>query len=310
MSFRRIARVASCRLGVLFACTASLCAQTVASAETAHPAAAPFGGLSLFILAGTLLAGLLTGAGVATLRNRQPSLRLNLPRLGRSSSGATRAAPPVVREEAAPRVMPDASPVREKLPPVVAVLGPAGESDCDDWLDALADGPRFGPRIVGLIAAADCDRPQAIATIADHARTRGQDVVIIDAGGDMDRLAEAFDRRIGRRSSRQSDPFGASARIEVVEEGDLFTAGPVPTAQDWRKAFASLAARNDIVLVDLPSADRLAEVPALIEALDDAVILRDAALPRPDVAIACQAARQTGARVTAQVVIDDHQAEH
>ena len=303
MSPRRIAHRASCLLGFLFAGTATLCAQTVASAEAAHPSA-PFGGLSLFILAGTLLAGLLTGAGVATLRNWQPSSWPMRPRLSRASASVLDAEPPpAARPQPAPRATPEPQ-VREKLPPVVAVLGAAGERDCDDWLDALSDGPRFGPCIVGLIAAGDCDKAEAVASIADHARTRGQDVVVIDLGGDADRLAEAFDRRIGRRSPRESDPFGASARIEVVEQADMFEADGEPAMQDWHRAFASLAARNDVVLVNLPAPERLSDAPALLEALDDAVILCAAALPKPEIIAACRAALQAGARVTAQVVID------
>lgn len=296
MSFRRTAFAASFTL-TSFAGVMSACAQT-AVAEPPH-GSAPFGGLSLVVLAGTLVAGLLAGAGLAMLRGRQPALGL-IP---------SRKAPPV--ERVAPRPVRAAAParMREKLPPVVALVGAPGDSDCDDWLDSLMEGPRFGPRIAGLTAADDCDAAQAVATIAERARTLGRDVVVIAAGGSIDGLAAAFDRRLGRRRSRRSDPFGASARIEVLEEADLFAPGIEPDEQDWRDAFTALAAENDIVLVDLPEADRLDEATPLLAVLDATFVLRSVSLPKPDLAQACAMIRAAGAKVAGQIVVEDDPVE-
>ncbi len=281
-------------------------AQT-AAAEPAHAAA--FGGLSLVVLAGTLVAGLLAGAGLAAFRSRQPSLRLIASRAARPAR--VEAATPV--EEIASPPMRAAPPARsrEKLPPVVALLGAPGESDCDDWLDSLMEGPRFGPRVAGLTAAGDCDAAQAVAAIAERARTLGRDVVVIAAGGAIDGLAAAFDRRLGRRKSRRSDPFGASARIEVLEEADLFAAGIAPDEQDWRDAFTALAASNDIVLVDLPEADQLDEAMPVLAVLDETLLLRSVDLSRQDVAHACAMASAAGACVTGQIVVEmDETGDH
>ena len=278
-------------------------AQT-AAAEPAH--ATPFGGLSLVVLAGTLVAGLVAGAGLAMLRGRQPSLRLIPSRVARRARVEE---PEPVRKIVSPPVrVASSARSREKLPPVVALLGSGGESDCDDWLDSLMEGPRFGPRIAGLIAAGDCDAAQAVATIAERARLLGRDVVVIAAGGAVDGLAAAFDRRLGRRKSRRSDPFGASARIEVLEEADLFAPGVEPDEQDWRDAFTALAAGNDIVLVDLPAAEALDEAMPLLAVLDETLLLRGVDLPRPDAANACGMARAPGARETGQIVVEMDQA--
>ena len=274
---------------------------SAAFAQTASPpasveAVAPFGALSLFVLAATLFAGLVTGAGVASLRNRQPSFRKSGPRTAQNTDRRAVGAHPVIE-----RTPP--SPSRERLPPVVAVLGLAGTSDYGDWLDSLANGPRFGPRIVGFVAAEDCDKADAIACTANLARSGGHDVVVIDACGETDDLAKAFDRRIGRRARRTTDPFGAGARIEVLTASDLFGPSDVPTTAHWRDTFATLAARNDVVLVDLPGLAELAEVPSLYAALDEVVVLRDAAAPREQVSDVCAAARQSGVRITQQVVM-------
>ena len=127
---------------------------------------------------------------------------------------------------------------------------------------------------------------------------------MIAAGGAVDGLAAAFDRRLGRRKSRRSDPFGASARIEVLEEADLFAPGVEPDEQDWRDAFTALAAGNDIVLVDLPAAEALDEAMPLLAVLDETLLLRGVDLPRPDAANACGIARAAGACVTGQIVVE------
>lgn len=298
MSFPRTGPIAAALFASL-AGTVGAWAQTPAAPEAAH--AAPFGGLSLVVLAGTLVAGLLAGAGLAALRSRQPSLRLIPSRVARQAPVEA----PVPAEKVASRPV-RAAParVREKLPPVVALLGVPGESDCDDWLDSLMEGPRFGPRIAGLSTAGDCDAAPAVAAIAERARMLGRDVVVIAAGGSVDGLAAAFDRRLGRRRSRRSDPFGASARIEVLEEADLFAAGIAPDEQDWRDAFTALAASNDIVLVDLPEADRLDDAMPVLAVLDETLLLRSVDLPRQDVAHVCAMARAAGARVTGQIVVE------
>ena len=309
MSLRRTGPIAAASLTLtLLVSAADAWAQTAASAEPAH-GSAPFGALSLVVLAGTLAAGLLAGAGLAALRGRQPSLRLIPSRVPRRAR--VKEPEPVEKVVSRPvRVTPTAR-AREKLPPVVALLGAPGESDCDDWLDSLMEGPRFGPRIAGLIGAGDCDAAQAVATIAERARVLGRDVVVIAAGGSVDGLAAAFDRRLGRRRSRRSDPFGASARIEVLEEADLFAAGIAPDEQDWRDAFTALAASNDIVLVDLPAADRLDEAMPILAVLDETLVLRDVDLSRQEVASACAIARAAGARVTGQIVVEmDEAGDH
>lgn len=299
MSFRQTVfaapslMLASCS-GVLDAC-----AQT-AAVEPAH-GSAPFGGLSLVVLAGTLVAGLLAGAGLAMLRGRQPALGL-LPSHPVRETPVEKIVTPPARAEAPVRV-------REKLPPVVALLGASGDSDCDDWLDALMEGPRFGPRIAGLTAAGDYDAAAAVATIAERGRTLGRDVVVIAASGSVDGLAAAFDHRLGRRRSRRSDPFGASARIEVLEEADLFAPGIAPDERDWRDAFTALAAGSDILLVDLPAADRLDEVSPLLAALDETFVLRSVELPKSVLARACTLARAAGAKVAGQIVVEDDLAE-
>ena len=148
----------------------------------------------------------------------------------------------------------------------------------------------------------DCDKADALAAVADRARVGGQDVVIVMAGGAVEPLAAALDRRIGR-GSRRRDPFGARARIEVVEDADLFDPGLEPAVEDWRDVFASLAARNDIVLVDLPAAGRLATIGPLLAALDEAAILRAESEPAEDLLAVCAAAEKAGTRVTHQVVV-------
>ncbi len=154
--------------------------------------------------------------------------------------------------------------------------GDRADAALEAWLDDCTNGPRFGPKLVGLAASdgGEAFLAEGLTGLAKLLRATDRDLLIVDACGLSDRLASTFDRRIGRRS-RGADLFGASARIEIVALSDVVSTGAPPAAAALRKTLDLLAADSDLVFVALPD---IAEWPAavsLLVAADEIVLLRD-----------------------------------
>lgn len=267
---------------------------------TAQRAATPsFGALSLLILLGTLLAGVVSGVGLASLRPRQ---------LAHDGGAQHNAAAPTfsraVPTPAAPASTPP-TPKREPLPPVVAEIDGGGENDAAFWIEELAHGPKFGPRIIGMVVASDCDGDDALARLAMTARDTDRDLAIIDACRGADRLATALDARLDRPMRSGSH---TGARTEIVPLPDLMGGRGRPDARLLRDAFAALAARVDVVLVDLPAIADWRKIPTLISTLDDVAVLCTPDTSREELRSLCEAARVAGAPITGQVLVLDEAA--
>ena len=245
--------------------------ELLATVSMATPGnATPFGALSLFVLGGTLLAGLVVGAGAASLRERA-----RLPRgFARLPAIDPHVQPSPQRRSVSP---PGEAPVAALA--VVAVLGGAPQphaTSIERWIEEIGEGPRFGPRIVGLVSPRGFAKADAIARIADAAIRIDRDVVLVEAGdSDPGALAQGLDQRIGR-AGRPADPFGAGARVEIMPLVDLLPSRSAPSAADWIAGLQGLAARADVVLVDLPEISTLARLPAAASAIDEIVLLHGA----------------------------------
>ena len=211
------------------------------------------------------------------------------------------------------RPLPTPAPTEPQTPPVA--LPAVGRLDGDepddalaDWLDDCAHGPRFGPKLVALAAARDGDESEAfladgLAGLAQSARASDRDLTIVDARGLSDRLATTFDRRIGPRS-RRADPFGASARVEIVALTDVVSVGPSPNAAALRKTLDLLAADSDLVVIALPDVADWPVAVSLLAAADEIVLLRDDTQDGGDETRAAQyAAARLGIRIAGAIAL-------
>lgn len=230
-----------------------------------------------------LAVGLGGGFAVATLRARKAAEAPERPPLS------------------VPNLPSDPSPslLQDNVPPLATLNGRTAKR----WLDHLAHGPRFGPRVVGLVAAPDCNRADAISRIAAVARGADRDVVVVEAGDVLDDLAAALDRHFSR-TERGADPFGALPKVEIVPMRDLLPQRHMSQPAAWRDAFDRLGARADILLVDLP-ADGWTRLSALLETLDEIVLLREAGSDAGQIAALCETARERGTAIDAQIVLAD-----
>ena len=232
-----------------------LCAGA-AAAQAPLPAAieeaASLSPLTLLALAGTLFAGAVAGAGVATWRHRRPAA----PPAPVIEVGDVAVSADIVPESAVPKpavpepAVVDPEPLREDPPLAVFQRDGRGPETVGAWIDELASG--IQARAVGLFADGGDDKVAAITRIADDARRLDHDVIIVDTDRSAGQLASAFDGRIGPRTGL-ADPFGALARIEIVPFAALFPRGYRPDDGDWSNAFVDLSARADLILVNLPA---------------------------------------------------------
>ena len=187
------------------------------------------------------------------------------------------------------------------------LIGDDADDTLENWLDDCTLGPRFGPRLVALAAIGDDPdalAADAMARLAQRARAADRDVLIVDACGLSDHLADALDTRLGKRA-RGADPFGATARVEMLALSEVIPDGTPPRAGALRKTFDLLAANADLVFIALPDVADWAAVPSLLSAADDIVLLRRETDSDRASADATDAAGRRGIEIAGAITICD-----